>query len=396
MKMRRIMTGLLLFVLLGFALSAVADECEYCAPAIIEEWESHPPFERAHTDFCPYTLGLPIGAEAPAIPGVELIGRHTLIVFFNEFVCPEVGLLRPVSQIEGLQLVVVLSRLPKSTVTAITDQIGEKATVVADPTAGILCSSYYVGDHPGVAQMTFFVDEDGAIIHRRISPDLGWLAYDDFLVLLHFAETGTVPEGTILQHVLWYGDTAPWPEFPFETIEGGEAFLTPGRPRLFYWGFAPSSEMGGLIFRDLDTLRSEYPDVEFVWLIHYTSDDALTEIWTYYHLIGLDALHPEWFDIPFDEYMSKAREERDADLDALVTDVSAHAEGWTVLLDVDSRLSGLWSVAVWPSIMILDSDGTVLLPFTNYPRNYIGGEWHVHPGAIEELREILSAATEDE
>jgi len=392
--MHRIVTIGLLFILF-LAPATVADECVNCSSAL-EEWESLPPFERSQTDFCPYTLGLPIGAEAPEIPGIELGGRHTLIAFFNGFVCPEIGLLRPLSEIEDLQVVAVLSRLPKSTLDSIPEEIGEGVTTVTDPIARSLCASYYVGDHPGVAQATFFVNEEGTIVYRRISSDLGWLVDGDFLIPRYFAATDTVPEGTVLQHVLWYGDTAPWPEFPFETIDGGEAFLTPGRPRLFYWGFAPSSEMGGLIFRDLDTLRNEYPDVEFVWLIHYASDDALAGIWTYYRLIGLDAAHPEWFDIPFDEYMSKARESRDADLDALVTDVSAHAEGWTILLDADSRLRVLWTVPVYPSIMVLDSDGTVLLPFTSYPRNYLDGKWYVHPGAIARLREILSAATEDE
>jgi len=391
--MRRIATaGFLFTLLLGTGLATAADECVECASAL-EEWESLPPFERSQTEFSPYTLGLPIGAEAPAIPGVELIGRHTLIAFFNGFVCPEIGLLRPLSEIEDLQVVAVLSRLPKSTLDSITEEIGEGVTAVTDPTARLLCASYYVGDHPGVAQMTFFVNEEGTIIYRRISSDLGWLAHNDFFVPRHFAESGSVPEGTVLQHVLWYGDRAPWPEFPFETIDGGDVFLTSGRPRLFYWGFAPLSEMGGLIFRDLDTLRSEYPNVEFVWLIPYTSDDTLAEIWTYYRLIGLDAEHPEWFDIPFDEYMKKAREGRDADRDALIADVATHAKGWTILLDADSRLRVLWAVPVYPSIMVLDADGTVLLPFTSYPRNYLDGEWHVHPGAIDQLREILAAAT---
>lgn len=382
-----------LSILLGVTAGYLATgQCTSCqSPS--EYWESLPPFESSQREYSPYTLGLPVGTEAPAIEGVTLLGQRSLVAVFNGQYGEEFPILRELSEIDGLQVIAVLSNFSSSMLEEFKDLLGKDIHRITDPLARITSATYHVGDAYPAARNFFFIDENGTIVYRRLG-GLGWMAHENNCLVRYFAQHGDFPQDAVEQRVLWYEDSAPWPSFPLETLAGGDFFLEPGRPKLLYWGWPTASEKGRLIYQDLDALRTEFPEVEFLWLTSYTSDDTLAEMWTYSHRIGLDKYHPDWYGLPLEEFLDRAREGRDQELEEIRADIVSNAREWIGLLDPDGRLGMFWTVFARPSLMILDADGTVLFPITFYPTNVINDVVYVHPKAIEELRAILNQAVE--
>ena len=384
------MRKIIVFLLVISVSAAVAlAECENCSG--LKAWFAQPPFEEYQTMFCPYTLGLPVGAAAPPIEGIDFQAANTVLLVINKICDSEYWpLIGEWSELRGCQVVVVASRMLSSKLFELRAAVGEGVEIIKDPLAAIVCASYQVGDHASSA--TFLVNREGTIVYRRRRfPNY---AVPELERIVHcFAEHGAPPDDALLQQVLWYGDQVRWPSFPLYTPDGEEVSLEPGVPRLIYLGWNQGNN--ACAFRELSALQAEFPQVEFIWLRDYFSEAAETSIWEYGRRIGLDKVHPESFAIPLEDFLARPgirnRAEEREELRALS---SSPDFGWRILLDEDDRLITSWNLYGMPTVMILDADGTVVFPCTLYPTNLLTGEPVCHPQAREELARILSEISE--
>ncbi len=377
-----------LLMLLGLAACAGAHAAETCPSCAGDAWAAAPPFETSNRWFNPYTLGLPAGAQAPAITGVTFTGRRTVLYIATSFSEEAEAVLGELAAIDGLQVVGVSAGTATSV--AAPAALG-RATIVGDPTANIARAMYYIGEHPMAESAAFLIDERGVIVHRELG-DILWLAYENDRTARAFATKGVLPDDVPAQTVLIRGEPAPWPPFMLYDLDGREVTLGPGQVRLFYNGESPVSGRGELVFNDLDVLQREFPDVEFVWIVRYASREKLSEMWHIYNRTGLGAFYPEWFSLPLEEYATRCVEQQAVGLTALVGEIRQKAPEWTTLWDADSELTRFWAVTTSGAVWILDGEGKVLLPFTLYPTEQSDG-LRVHPQAAEALRQILREAT---
>jgi hypothetical protein len=201
-----------------------------------------------------------------------------------------------------------------------------------------------------------------------------------------------VPDDTLSQTVLLKGEIAPWPPFTLRNLNGEDIGFGPGRTRVFYYGSSPEVGDGVAVFTDLEVLRQEFPDVEFVWLVRYVTDEQLAEMWKLYNRTNMGAAYPEWYNLSLDEFLAKSDASSSESLSEFVNQISARAGGWTVVYDADSALMRFWGVTAGPSIWTIGSDGTILLPFTVYPTSSTTGG-AAPQGALDALREILQGAS---
>jgi len=365
---------------------AALGQCDTCEAE--DSWTSSPPFERSLARNSPSTLGLPTGERAPAIEGIAYENQRTILAVFSGFGTANMGILRWLAELSELQVVAVLAGFVPSSLDEYRESLSG-VTVISDPQAGVAAALYCVGSFQRVV---FFVDEHGTIVYRRRG-GIDWLGHDDRALAREFSATGQAPRSAIPQQVLWFGDQAAWPNFTLQRIDGSVLTVSAGQPRLILWGRSLSRPEDMAIQRDLDLLRLEYPNVEFIWVITATSDHALEEMWKAAQVTGLAEAHPEWFALELDKYMEAAASGRDADLAPLLADVAEDLSGWQCVVDWDSKLGVLWTVAEWPAILILDREGTVMLPVTTYPVNSAGGDVRTHPKAVDELRGLLELVT---
>ena len=238
-KAKRFMAVGLGFVMLltGLACdSALAQHCEGCDDAF-QIWANTPAFEDSQREFCPTTMGLPVGSAAPEIDGVELAGKRSVLCVCNGFASRRMMVFAETVSIEGLQVVVVLAGLTASNETKVRAWVGEQAVIVSDPLATVACAMYRVGSGPGVFQCTFVIDESQQIVYRKLG-NVEWVAARDAALVRAFAATGRIPERTDLQHILWFGDRIAWPEWAIETYDGVEVKLPAGSPALIYYNIS--------------------------------------------------------------------------------------------------------------------------------------------------------------
>ena len=395
-KRKRFMAVGLGFVMLLTGLAcdpALAQSCEGCDDAF-QIWACTVPFEGSQREFRPTTMGLPVGAPAPEIDGVELRGKRTVLCVCNGYVSERLMVFAETVTIEGLQVVVVLAGLNASDEAKARDWAGRQATIVEDPLATVVCALYRVGSGPGVFQCTFLIDESQQIVYRKLG-NVEWVAAQDAALARVFAATGRIPEGTDLQHVLWYGDSIPWPEWTIETYDGVDVAFPDGTPTLIYYNISTGSGEPGSasaeIFAELDALRSEFPEVRFIWLFKCISSDAVADNWSIYRRTGLAARHPEWYALPLEEFVELNRQHLDSGYVEEIETIQRGGAGWELWFDPDGRLASFWSMLLAGSLLIIDADGEVIFPVTAYPINGIGGTWRAHPDALDELRGILAA-----
>lgn len=393
-KWRRSIAPLLglAILLVGVAWSsALAQSCEGCSD-FFQVWASTPPFEDSQREFCPTTMGLPVGSAAPEIDGVELAGKRTVLCVCNGFVSRRMMVFAETAAIEGLQVVVVLAGLTASDEAKVRTWVGEQAVIVSDPWATVACAMYRVGSGPGVFQCAFLIDESQEIAYRKLG-NVEWVAARDAALVRAFAATGRIPEGTDLQHVLWFGDSVPWPEWAIETYDGVEVELPAGSPALIYYnistGIGEAESAAAEIFAELDALRGEFPEVRFIWLFKYVSLDAIADNWSMYRRTGLAVDHPEWYGMPLEEFLEANRLYLDAEYVEQIEGIQAAAPDWELWFDPDGRLASFWSMFLAGSLLIVDADGAVAFPMTPYPVNGVDGVWRVHPDALNTLRGIL-------
>lgn len=390
---RTVYRAIAVAAIVALSLSTVGRaQCASCEERFAQ-WMQQPPFEQYRQWYNPYTLGLPAGSMAPDIPGVSLEGKRTFIYMLNgPHKVEEIAVLRVLSMIDELQVVAVLSGHTPSDVEQYADLFGPDVQIVPDPLAAIVCATYQVGSTITMGRIAFFVDESRQIVLRR-SGKPGWTGYEDAAVARSFATTGALPADTITQPVLWYGDQAPWPSTPLETVTGESFFLKPGVVRLFFWGVSTTGVKGRLMCDALNGLRQEFPEVEFLRLAYYMTLDSYEQLWLLGQQIGLAQLHPEYYGLSLNEARVYAQEHQEQDLAIFHRD-DVEYPGWINAVDPNKQLGILWNTYIWPSVMVLAGDGTVLLPLSPYEHKSIEGETRIHPGVVSELRAILNEAIE--
>ena len=376
----------------------LGQDCTGCSDGF-QIWASTPPFEDSQREFCPTTMGLPVGSAAPEIDGVELAGMRTVLCVCHGFVSRRMMVFAETAAIEGLQVVVVLAGLTASDEARVHAWVGEQAVIVTDPLATVVCALYQVGSSAGVFQCTFLIDESQQIVYRKLG-NVEWVAAQDVAVVGVFAVTGRIPEGTDLQHILWFGDRIPWPEWAIETYDGVEVELPAGSPALIYYnisaGIGEAESAAAEIFAELDALRSEFPEVRFVWLFRYISLDAIADNWVMYRRTGLADEQPEWYEMALEEFVKINRLHLDAEYVEQIEGIQVGAPDWDLWFDPDGRLASFWSLFLSGSFFVVDAEGVVAFPMTLYPVNGAGGVWRVHPDALDTLRGILDDLTSAE
>lgn len=389
MRISRVAVLVLAVALAVWATAAEAfGQCSACNGS--GDWAETDPFGFWQDGWNPDTLGLPVGAEAPEIAGIQLTGNRTVVVVADSSLDPDIPpVVEDWGEIASLQVILVLSRRRGSALQEVVEQVGPHVTVVAGVNAAVACAQYRVSQYTSCAM--FLVDELGAIVyrHRRLSSRNALV--QDRLVR-QFAECNVPDEEYPEQLVLWYGDKVLLPCNLLETVSGESFPLDLGCPRLFFLGFPVEGGQSGLVLDDLEMLRGEYPEVEFVWLHTYFSEERLADMWEFARRAGLERTYPALYDVTLEDYLERANEGNKRSLTELEDFVMANADGWTVLLDRDQELLWTWQLVGWPSVMIVDGDGTVLFPSTFYPTSIHTGEWQVHPEAINVLRGILDQA----
>jgi len=381
--MRRFVAWALLASVLcvfGGAITARA-QCETCSGI----WETEPPFEQFQTLFNPHTVGLPVGTVAPPIEGVELGEGCTLVLAIHTTYDPDyLPLVAAWAAMPDLKVVIFAASLSATDLHDLRQTVGDDASaLITDPQATIQCATYHVGPRP--SPVTFLVDRTGTIVYRRRGFPL-YAALELDRIVRAFAASGRIPADALIQHVSWYGDTVSWPDFPLHTVSREPVALSPGHPRLFYFG--PASGVNAVAFAQLDALRTEYPEVEFVWLLACNTNDSVRAVYDYAHAYGIAEAHPEIYDVSFEEFFFHY--DRNPVFARLAEEARPAAEdGWTVLFDLDNLLVAHWNLYVSRSVLILDSDGTVWFPCTLFPLNLASGSPVPHPQAASEFAKTL-------
>jgi hypothetical protein len=372
---------------------------EFCgapdeATCATDSWAASPPFESSHADFGELTLGLEAGAAAPLLSELGGLGQRTILTVYTGCVAEPLAALGLVAERADVLVIAALSRCTSSALANVRQLLGEDVVIVTNPLAGIAIASYWIGDAVAPAGITFLIDQEGTVVLRRIgSPE--WLLYDDLAVPRAFAEGRDVTEVALAESILAAGEQAPAPPFALLGPDGGAIPLEEGIPRLVYTGPSPTTERGALIIADLDALRAEFPSVEFIWRISYKSDAQLEEQWKLFDAAGIAWMYPEWYELSLEEYMDAVTEFRDQGQEQAISEIRPFVDaGWRLALDPGHQLGILWGVRFSPSILVLDRHGRVALPFTLYPTNSSTGEYRVHPGAQDALRQILLEVAE--
>lgn len=373
--------------------SGLAERC-LTPQCLLEEWFQELPFEGSMSMrwLNLFTVGLPAGAIAPPIEGVDFSQLGTLLVVVNRSQGSPIywPLVRIWSEIAGLQVIVVATDQTAGDVRELQNVVGSQVQLIADPAAIVYAALYRVGEMP--SPVTFLIDREEKIVWRRRGAFRLFEANEHDMTIQHFALHGEVPEDALHQAVLWYGDQAPWPDFPLYTLAGGEYRLQPGRPLLILSSWFTGA--GALIVQELEEVRIRFPEVRFIWLFSEISEQAHVVSWEYSRRLGLDEERPEAFGLSLEDYLADARE-RDP-TQAVLEHFHTHPTEWMVLFDRDIRLNRLWHIYGLPTIMIIDADGRVVLPCVFYPINRITGEPVLHPEAKMEIARLLADALAEE
>jgi hypothetical protein len=385
--------GVALLLIVAFASSVTIVGSTDCTTCARSSWDATSPFESSRADFNEFTLGLEAGAAAPLLAEFGSLGRRTILTLCANCNAEPLAALGLVSERADVLVIAALSGCTSSALED-TKPLLREAVIVTDPLANVALASYWIGDVVAAAGITFLIDEEGTVVLRRIgSPE--WLLYDDLAVPRAFAEGRDVTQVALSEPVLVPGEQAPFPPFALLDPDGEEIVLEDGVPRLIYTGWGPTTERAALILADLDALRAEFPRIEFVWRITYKTDAELEEQWKLFNAAGIAWMYPEWFEISLEEYMDTITVSRDQLLQERIAEADPFLnEGWRVVLDPGYRLGVVWGVRFSPSILVLDGSGRVALPFTLYPTNASTGEYRVHPGARDALRQVLLGVVE--
>lgn len=379
--------GIIAALLLVISLCAVAsDQCSTCGEA-----SDVSVFESAQSGRNPYTLGLPIGASAPLFDGCDAFDGKTLLVAINTIVnIDTLPMIRIWSQeLSSLRVIVLLSGLESSQRASCIDVLGPDVQIITEPVSTIACAMYQAGSSGSPA--SFLIDSAGMIVYRQVGiTNKSAMPLDR--VVRAFADSGSIPEDTLLQHILWYGDAVPWPPFDLVDRNGETVSLDTGRPLVFYSGSYLGRDEAA--YNDLIALLDVFGDeVDFVLRLHAFREEESLDMWTFAQLAGLDSVYPDWYAMDFDAFLAISDlPGRRAEVDEQAR--KAEADGWRVIYDDFRWLAFSWVLHSQPGVMILDAGGMVVFPFTTYPVDTSSGVSVSAPGAMAELSEILDQIVE--
>ncbi|MBN1858888.1 hypothetical protein JW848_06755 [Candidatus Bipolaricaulota bacterium] len=359
-------------------------QCTTCQP---DPWQEGP-FEWAQSQLNPTTVGLPLGIAAPPIEGIDFIGHRTVVHIAVSGVRDEaIALLRLWAERDDLQVVVAFASVGLMQSAEILSALGERIVAFGPPESLRPVADYRVGE--GVIAVTFLIDETGTIVYRFTRISLRWAGMIDQAVA-SFATTGEIPDDAPQEGVHWFEDVLRCPAPPLETLDGGPVTLSAGKPRLLLAGSCTESGQMAVVRKALDGLRVEFPHVEFILIANVYTDDLAANTWAYARSLGFSSTYPG-FQRPCDDYVAESAEFRAAVVDSLTMCAESNMEGWTVLLDLDSRFEREMLLLVSPMIMIIDGDGRVAFPPTMFVGLSTDGSspLQLHPEAVTELQTVL-------
>ena len=336
------------------------------------------------------TLGLEAGCVAPLLDELGEQGQRTVLAMNSSCGNDEMAVLRLVSETFDIKVVLVLGECPAERRQETEKLVGDGIEVIGDSLAARLLVAYKVGYDTGDTGIVFLIDESGQIVLRRFGSSI-WLFFDDYAVIRAFDQGVDVTEVALPQHPLTHGKPLPTP--PFELLDqDGEPFrFDDGTPRLIYSGLRLSNEIGQLVAADLDALRAEFPDVEFIWHRDTRTSAQAEEDWKFYNASGLAALYPDSYGIPMDEFIARSCDYAQASLAQRILEIEPLLDaGWRLAVDSDDQLKTFWCLA-WQTpcvVLVVDGTGTVALSLTDYPLPW-SSEWSMHLEVQDALRQIL-------
>jgi hypothetical protein len=328
--------------------------------------------------FRPTTVGLPVGAAAPAVDGVTWLGKRSVLLVAEVSPNPLQFAAAEWSHIAGLQVVVTL---PVGSDFELS-RLGPDVTLLTESVAAVK-RSFWVGSDQSVI---FLIDETGTIVYRNWNPSERHIARLD-PIIRDFAALGRLPANLETEHPLWFGDVAPPPSFPLEALDGSPIWLESGRARLFFCGSALSAGLSAEARRALDILRAEFPSVDFVWLQPYAAHDLRGAIWDVATRFGWVVRGP--LAQPLDAYLAASDAAEVAWRNTLRDMALEDATGWTMLLDPDYRLQTLWLLYGVPSVFVLDAEGRVALPCTFVVGELTNGVFSIPSASVDSMRRVL-------
>jgi len=340
-------------------------------------------------------LGLEAGAPAPLLEELGVLGSGMILVLFHDGGTNEVVAVRRVAEVLGLPTIVAVSESTEARIEELRVLLGQAVQLVTNPMASDLLAAYQVGWEANREGITFLVDEAGVIALRRFGTP-AWLAYEDMKVARAFAAGEDLSAIALPQHVLTLEESAPAPNFTLLDQDGQAVHFADGMPRLIYSGLSPVSFLGAQIVEDLDALRREFAEVEFIWHRPYPDLSDSLETWRLYQDPLLANLYPETYGISLEQFTANSEDQIETYLAGKLSEIDhLLGDGWRLALDSGERLATFWCLfRTIPYILILDADGRVALPFTDYA----DGEWRIRDreASQDEVRQILRAITAGE
>jgi len=353
----------------------------------------------ADEDFCwvPYqnlyedALGLEAGAGAPLLSELDAQGQRTILTIYASCGSEEMAVLRLVAEAIDVKMIAAFSGCSRERLAEVQNLLGDCVDVIGDPLGDDVLYAYGVGYQAGRSGITFLIDELGKIVLRRFGAPI-WLFYDDLVVPRAFAEGTDVTEIALPQFVLSQDEQAPIPPFTLIDQNGEAIDLDDRTSRLIYSGLRPISPMGLSVAEDLDALRAEFPDVEFIWHRDTATEHQIVESWELYTALGL---YPESFGVPLETYVEQGRDVARQSLDLRIAEVESLLDaGWRMAVDLDDQLKTFWCLQ-WQSpcvVIVIDRSGRVILSYTDYPL-LLTGNRDQHLEVQDALRRLLRDVT---
>lgn len=339
----------------------------------------------------PWTVGLPVGATAPALAGVEYTGRSTLLVLAaREDHSLYWRLLPQWTALPGLQVVICWIDLPEEARGEAQAWPGS-VIWVPDNVVAEAVTAFCVGETQGL--VTFFIDGSGTIVGRRTRFSLRDAAALDGAVR-SFAAEGFVEGTWLLEEVLWYETQAIYPEFPLQGVDGEEVWIRAGRPVMLLNSGCAATGQPQAIRNALAGLPLDYPAVDFVWFWPVIPWSDYLDMWEYARVMGLDDVVTR-FGLPLEDYLAGEAPKWSREVEYMRDCMQHWAQGWIACSDPGYRLTFRWLLQAVPMVAILDAQGVVRLPPTALvvERTAEAPEGSVNPQAVAELREILDRVT---
>ena len=337
------------------------------------------------------TLGLEANSSAPLLAELGAQGQRTILTLYAGCGNEEMEALRLVAETFDINVIAAFSGCTSTRLQEVQNSLGDSVSVIGNPLGDNLLIAYGVGYDVCRDGITFLIDEGGQIVLRRFGSPI-WLFYDDYAVPRAFAGDSDVTETTLPQHLLLQGRELPIPQFAL-VDQNGETFeFDDGTPRLIYSGLRPTTEMGNSVAGDLDTLREEFPSVEFVWHRDTMTEHQLTEQWKLYNELGL---YPEFYGVPLETFVEGGREAAAMQLALRIDEIASLLDGgWRLAVDLDDQLKMFWCLN-WQSpcvVLIADEAGRIALTYTEYP---IMGtpNWSMRLDVQDAIRQILLEIT---